>query len=68
MKRAGIYMTKQHGVIWLVEKVEYYEKSITTDGEEFSIIVSGSVDGKQKINRCLIRGSQFKQFVRIGDL
>lgn len=68
MKRPGIYMTKEYGVIWYIEKVEYFPKSVATDKKAFSIAVSGTVGGSQRINRCLIMGKQFKQFVRIGDL
>jgi hypothetical protein len=69
MKKAGIYMNKITGDIWLADKVEYYPACIVPDGSgEFSLIVSGIYAGKQKIKRCLIRGSQYKFFYRIGSL
>lgn len=65
MKKAGVYMNVQNGTIWEVEKVEVYK---TTEIGEVSIIVSGSVGGEQKINRCLITSDQYKLFKRIGNL
>ncbi|KHD88861.1 MAG: hypothetical protein OM95_07020 [Bdellovibrio sp. ArHS] len=69
MKKAGLYIHKNTGIIWQVDKVEYYPASVVPDGSgEFSLIISGMYDGKKKINRCLIRGSQYKKFLRLGDL
>lgn len=72
MKKAGVYMNKESGSIWICEKVEYYPKSVRTNSKEFSIVVSGSVGGSlgsiQQINRCLITGNQYKKFYRVGDL
>lgn len=68
MKTAGVYMHKRTGIIWLCEKVEYYEGSTFEDGIDRSIIVCGSVGGYMNINRCLVTKDQYKMFYRIGSL
>ena len=70
MKTPGIYICKTNGKIWLVDKIEHVTQEELTDKSfgSFSIIVSGCVDGKQEIDRCLIKKSQFKLFQKIGRL
>lgn len=65
MTKAGVYIHIKSGRIWIADKVEHYEASVTGT-EEMSIVVSGYAD-RQKIRRCLIRKNQYSHFKRIGS-
>lgn len=64
-------MSTISGTIWQVEKIKYYPKLLSKTRKAMSVVSKGGAGGyvdfssKNKIN---VFATQFKDFVRIGDL
>lgn len=65
MTKPGVYYEKSNGKIWLVEKIEHYDKAYATPS--FSLILKGSWDGRTELNRCYISAKQFRLFLYLGE-